>query len=256
MRGTDFLPSEPLRPFVKGYKIIEVEEERVNRLLPGTALALAFRFQGETNQWTNDATYRLPSATVSGMRKSVRLIQYHDHSSTLVVMFREGGVASFFKQPVHEFFEESLSLEDWISRGEVARVEEALAGARTHLQRIACIEKFLLDRFVPRQDALVQAALQAIYRTKGTLRVHDLTDSLSLSTDAFEKRFRKIIGTSPKQFATIVRLQSIVRQRRPDQSMAQLALDAGYFDQSHFNKEFKLFTGLSPVDFFRSPVFW
>jgi AraC-like DNA-binding protein len=256
MRSTDFLPSEPLKPFVKGYKIIEMEDERVNRILPSTALTLAFRLQGQTNHLFTDTTHRLPSSVVSGIRKSVRLIQYQDHSSTLIVMFREGGASVFFKQPVYELVEESISLDDFISHEEAARVEEELAEAHNHPQRILAIEKFLLSRLVPKQDLLVMAAVQQMYKAKGTLRMHELTDSLPLSTDAFEKRFRKVMGTSPKQFASILRLQSIVRQKRPDQSIAQVALDAGYFDQSHFHKEFKLFTGQSPVEFFKSPVFW
>lgn len=256
MRSQDFFPSESLKPFVKGYKIIEVDEERVNRILPGTALTLAFRFRGQTNYLLNHSKHGLPSTTISGMRKSVRLIHYQDHSSTLIVMFKEGGASAFFKQPVYELFEESISLDHFVKRDEVAHIEDQLAEAHTHDQRIIVLEDFLLGRLVPRQDNLVNAAVQQIYGTKGTIRIRELSDSLSMSTDAFEKRFSKVIGTSPKQFASLVRLQSLVRQKRADQSMAQLALEAGYFDQSHFSKDFKLFTGLAPGDFFKSPVFW
>jgi len=39
-------------------------------------------------------------------------------------------------------------------------------------------------------------------------------------------------------------------------ALTETAFDAGYFDQPHFNKDFKLFTGQTPTDFLKSPIFW
>ncbi|WP_423127129.1 helix-turn-helix domain-containing protein [Gaoshiqia sp. Z1-71] len=63
-------------------------------------------------------------------------------------------------------------------------------------------------------------------------------------------------GATPKRFSSIVRLNSIIRYNQKNQSISDMAFDGGYFDQPHFNKDFKLFTGQTPTDFFRSASFW
>jgi len=51
-------------------------------------------------------------------------------------------------------------------------------------------------------------------------------------------------------------MKSVLQKGRSGQPLAQIALDAGYFDQPHFNKDFKLFTGVTPTEFFKSPLLW
>lgn len=80
----------------------------------------------------------------------------------------------------------------------------------------------------------------------------DLADSLNSSPSAFEKRFRRVVGASPKKFATIVRFQSLLEQYPLVKDAAELGYLAGYYDQAHFIKDFKRFTGCTPEQFFRS----
>ncbi len=88
------------------------------------------------------------------------------------------------------------------------------------------------------------------------MNVNQLADELCISQDAFEKRFRKVVGCSPKHFSSIVRLKNLISQPQSKQSFTEIAFDNGYFDQAHFNKNFKLFTGQNPTDFFKSPPLW
>lgn len=253
-----YLPSEALRPYIKSYVEIESAGEIVNRVLPGTSLALAIRYKGQVNYLAGqDTKVALPTSAFSGLRKSVRLINYLPNTAVVIVLFKENNASAFFKAPLHELFEESVSAESFITPSVLANLEEQVAAALTSKQRIAVIEQFLLSRLQYHQpDVLITAALQKIYLNKGNLNIKQLAGSLCISHDALEKRFRKTVGTSPKQFAGIVRLKAMVHQKKPGPSLTALALDAGYFDQAHFNKDFKLFTGQTPTDFFKSPLFW
>jgi AraC-like DNA-binding protein len=98
--------------------------------------------------------------------------------------------------------------------------------------------------------------LDRIHLTKGIIRIKDLADALCISQDAFEKRFRRVVGITAKQFSYIIRMRYIISNGLRKQTLAEVAFNAGYFDQPHFNKDFKLFTGLTPTDFLKSPVFW
>jgi AraC-like DNA-binding protein len=257
MKFEAHLPAVPLTPFIKGYLIIESQEEVVNKVLPGTSLAIAFRFRGQTNYINDQLKDALPVSTISGLRRSVRLINYLKDSSTIVILFKEGGATAFFKEPLHELFEESVSLDNLITASQTVEIEERLAQAKTNGQRVAIIDTFLMSKLsYPKSDNLILNAINQIQAANGIIKIKSLAENFFISHDAFEKRFRKIVGTSPKQFSNIVRMKSIITQKQLSQNFTDMAFGGGYFDQPHFNKDFKLFTGQTPTDFFKSPTFW
>ena len=59
------------------------------------------------------------------------------------------------------------------------------------------------------------------------------------------------MGASPKKFASIVRLKNLLQQYPNTGSLTELAYEAGFYDQAHFIKEFKAFTGDTPENYFR-----
>jgi methylphosphotriester-DNA--protein-cysteine methyltransferase len=67
-----------------------------------------------------------------------------------------------------------------------------------------------------------------------------------------EKRFRRAVGASPKQFASIVRLRGAIKQYRPGVSLTRLSADAGYYDHAHMARDFRSAIGKTPQDFFRT----
>jgi AraC-like DNA-binding protein len=251
------LPSALLRPFIRSYLVIESDGPFVNRLLPDTSLVIAFRFKGQTNDVRDHVTDALPMSVISGLRKAARTVSYANNTGNILVLFKEAGASAFFKEPLHELFGLSLSLDHFIPQQKITDVEEQLAGAADHNQRINIVEQFLFSRlYRSKPDQLILLAIQKVQATKGIIKIKELADTLYLSQDAFEKRFRRIAGTSPKQFAAIVRMKFITSQRLGNQLLSDLAYDSGYFDQPHFNKEFKLFTGQTPTDFFNAPPLW
>jgi AraC-like DNA-binding protein len=257
MNVNAYAPAELLKPFIKTYLIIESLDEIVNRVLPNTSLAIAFQYKGQVNYVMDNNICKVPTSAISGIRKSVRLINYLKDTATIIVLFNEGGMSAFFREPLHELFEESVSLDNFITQQKTLVIEEQLAEAQNNNQRIAIVEQFLLSKLCYRKpDKLILTALQKIHYCKGNVKIKELADKLYISHDAFEKRFRKVVGTSPKQFSSIVRMKSIVDHKPHSQSLTEIAISAGYFDQPHFNKDFRLFTGQTPTDFFNSPVFW
>ena len=167
------IPTELLKPFIKTYLIIESQDELVNRVLPDTSLAIAFRYKGQVNYITDCSRDGLPISVVSGLRKSVRLINYTRNTGNILVIFKEAGATAFFKEPLHELFEESVPLDNFIPQ--VSIVEEQLAEARDNNQRITIVEQFLLSKlYDPRPDKLIAAAIQKINSAKGIIKIKEL----------------------------------------------------------------------------------
>lgn len=257
MKMETHTPAALLRPFIKAYKIIESGDELINRVVPNTSFAVAFRFKGQISYITNTGKIALSAATFSGLRKSVRLINYAAQTAALIVEFEETGVSAFFKQPLYEFFEESASLDNFFPYSEISIVEERLAEAESALAKIAIVEQFLYAKlFYHKPDKLVSEAITKIHSNNGVIRINELAKSLYISNDAFEKRFRKAVGATPKQFSSIIKIKAIIDQNPAPTSFTAVALEHGYYDQPHFNKDFKLFTGQTPTEFFKTGLYW
>jgi len=241
MKVTDYKPSEILRQFIKTFRLIESEAEVVNRVLPMTSLAMSFRCKGQISYLSKNNCETLPLSTISGLRKSVRLINYYKNSSAIIVLFQETGASAFSKMPIYELFEKTTSLDNFLNQTEVSEIESQLSEKETVEQKISIIENFLLSKLILKNaDKLVSVAVNKINFAKGNLKIKELTKLLYISNDAFEKRFRKVVGTTPKKYSTIVKLSSIVKQENVN--LLESAFETGYYDQPHFNKDFKLFT--------------
>lgn len=95
------------------------------------------------------------------------------------------------------------------------------------------------------------AAVAWLEQGPGAKRIDDLTRYIGLSQSALERRFRRVVGISPKKFASLVRLRRAVRLRAAGADFAAVALAAGYCDQAHFINDFRRATGRAPDAFFR-----
>jgi AraC-like DNA-binding protein len=136
-------------------------------------------------------------------------------------------------------------------RSELLCLEEQLAEAKTDLQRIVLIEHFLIKRMTHTEpDKLVLAALALIHKSRGNIRIKELMEQLHISQSPLEKRFRQAVGSSPKKFTSIVRFKNVIQQQSSISSLTELGYEAGFYDQAHFIKEFKIFTGDTPENFF------
>lgn len=251
-----YQPTDWLRPFVRTFLIIESEDGIANRVLPDTAMVMAFRYKGLV---LNGQEQRNPlsSSVLTGLQHSSRLLTYANHTATLLVLFREGGAAAFFREPLYELFGGSLPLDALMPARKLAEVEDRLAGANDNRERISIIEQFLHSKLKwPSPDPLLIHAVATIQADQGSTVIHQLAQSLHISQDAFEKRFRRAVGTTPKQFARIIRFRHLIRIYKPGQHLTDLAYEGNYFDQAHFIKDFRSFTGQTPQDFFRQFSYW
>ncbi len=127
-----------------------------------------------------------------------------------------------------------------------------LTTAKSDLDRLIVVESFLIQRLNIRlNQRQIILAVEIIKKHAGNLKITMLAQQLKISQCQLEKRFRKIVGASPKKFASIVRFRNVLNIAHGERSMTQLGLEAGFFDQAHFIKDFKSFTGITPEQYFR-----
>jgi methylphosphotriester-DNA--protein-cysteine methyltransferase len=134
-------------------------------------------------------------------------------------------------------------------------LRERLAAAGCPSVRFELLEQFLRRRLSPRgRRDLVSWAARRIEATHGSLRISDLHAELGLSRKHLSLLFARDLGVSPKVYARIQRFAWVVTriQERTRVNWAQLALDAGYSDQSHLARDFQRVAATNPTAFLRN----
>lgn len=246
-------PCLRLQPYVKQYTCIQAGDATTNCILPDTSVVMVFRCHGTVS---DDATI-FPPFAISGLRSTARHIHYHAGADNILVLLQPGAAMALLGIDMQAIYNQSTALDNFIPAATLRTLADKLQHSTTTAQCIAHIEQLLLSLLNGRQaDALVTTAIQHIYKAGGNGSISAMVDKLYISHDAFEKRFRKAVGATPKQLASVVRMRHIVQGGTQGDSFTSLAHSAGYYDQAHFNKAFKQFTGQTPGDFFRAPRFW
>jgi AraC-like DNA-binding protein len=243
-------PCEALRPFVKSFVIVEFPFDRKLKLLPDTNFTTELRFRGEH---ALDGDRELPRAAISGLWDTARTRIYRGGTGILLVMFTESGASAFLRNPLDALVNTTAAMEHVLDgASELGVLDEQLAKAKDHARRVQIAESFLLARVHNNGlDSLVSAAVARFEETQASVRIEELARQVGLSQSALERRFRRNVGTSPKQFASILRLKNAVRLRAVGHDFTSIAHSAGYSDQSHFTNDFKRVTGLAPSAFFQ-----
>ena len=251
MKFDAYQPCDLLKPYVKEFIISENDDAQTYKVLPDTALVMGFQYSGKLNYLSDGRDVKLAPSGVTGLLDQYRLFRNTVQTGSVLVVFKETGAAAFIKSPVNELFGESLSLQHFFSRQVIADTEEKLAEAGTDLQRINIVRQLLINHLRPADDLLVSHAVQQIHNRWGTIRITELARSLNTSQSPLEKRFRKIVGASPKKFASIVRIKN-VRSLLSQYNYKQAMYLADYYDQAHFIKDFKTFTGETPEQYLKN----
>jgi AraC-like DNA-binding protein len=252
MRFDKYIPTERLTPYIKHFVVSEDVLEHQYKVFPSSGLVIGFQYKGQLSTIKNQAVHRLSTAGITGMSDGYKVFRNSANIGTVLVFFTEIGFTHFTSHPTNDLFNQSISLDHIFNKNDIAQIEERLALAHSDKQRIQAVEKFLLSQLKDIQtDKLIAEAVKLIYHSRGTIRIKELNEKLAISQSPFEKRFRKVVGTTPKKFASIVRFNTVLDNLKGTKSLTEICYENGFFDQAHFTKEFRQFTGESPENFKR-----
>ncbi len=253
MKFDKHFPTDRLKPYIRYFVVSEHELEQAYKVFPSSGLVIGFQYKGKLASIKDNTITPLSSAGITGISDRYKIFKNSASIGTILVYFTEIGFTHFTTHPANELFNLSLSLDNLFEKKGVSEVEEKLALATTDPQRIKIVEQFLLSHLKDIQtDKLIVEAVKLIYQSNGTIRIKELNEKLFISQSPFEKRFRKVVGTTAKKFASIVRFNAVLNKLNETKTLTEICYENNFFDQAHFIKDFKQFTGDTPENFKRS----
>lgn len=254
-----YKPSLFLSRYIKYYWVLETDSCDgiiTERIIPTGTIQLMFHYRKPFICMTSENTEEKQSQSfLSGISSTYADVSTQGESGVIAVAFYPHGACHFFKFPLEASEERDIRLFDLI--GNVAlTIEQKLYESVTIAEKIQIIEDYLMKNFseVKINDLhLICKAVNLIQNTCGQLQSAKLSKTLAVTQKSLERKFTSLVGKTPKQYSKIVRFQAILHNAAKHQNinLTQLALDFGYYDQAHFTKEFKSFSGNTPNDFFR-----
>lgn len=189
---------------------------------------------------------------VYGPRTEIFLIDTTAATSILGVHFKSGGAFPFFRIPADEIHNCIFPLNlFWGSQTEDLR--DRLMNTQSVIEKFYLFEAFLKTQLIrhPSRHPAVDYALCRLQSPLSTGKIADIVEQCGVSSRRLSQVFREQVGMTPKAFYRLQRFQIALQiiNRGEDISWIDIALSCGYFDQSHFVHDFKVFSGLTPVEY-------
>jgi AraC-like DNA-binding protein len=255
---TEHFPSAPLNTYIYSLRYCEGPAPyRLLKELPNPALNLMINFEDAYHCY--DGENIKPSLTCAeswsiGLWNKHHILDWPQNMQLFIVDFKPGGAYPFLHLPLSELHNDIVPM-DAIWGDLAAEIREPLQSAPTLHARFVLLEQLLLARLddIPDGLAAVQYAVAQLARYHGDLPIQILSDQVGMSHNHLTRQFQRLVGGTPKEVARIYRFKYTLSKLSSTQSIDwdEVAMQAHYYDQSHFNKDFKAFTGHTPTDFLR-----
>ncbi|WP_304957291.1 helix-turn-helix domain-containing protein [Bacteroides caecimuris] len=252
-------PTPALKPFIRYYWILQDSTSGIvsQRTLPTGCISLVFH-RGERLKVTNRNELQ-PHSFICGQESG-----YSDVTSTgdiemIVVVFQPHAAKIFFRMPVTLLRDRNVAVAD-IENTALRDLAHKVEDSENHDTCIELIENYFYKCLMHGTTYHLPRLAEVVrYINNSTqTNIKTLANIACLSEKQFCRVFSEHIGTTPKDFLRVVRMQRTlsVLQRNPRIGFAQLSYECGYTDQSHMIKEFKLFSGYTPKEYIArySPV--
>ncbi|MEQ9264562.1 MAG: AraC family transcriptional regulator [Balneolaceae bacterium] len=253
-------PGPPIDTFVdcfiyfKGY----MPQHSIERVVPDGHVYLIFELDDLPRHTYNNETleknFDFTKCWLSGLQKNYISISALPDSEMFVIRFKPGGAIPYLHRPLDEVSNSVIPAEELFGDS-IFQFRDQLLAAETPADKYAAAERFLSARFDPDYvpDESVYKVIDSITCNPEFFETNmlELIKDSGFSKKHFIDLFRKVVGVTPKYFQRILRFNCILPkvQQEEDISWPQISAECGFYDQAHFIKEFKTFSGFNPGAF-------
>lgn len=245
-------PAPPLSAFVSKLWLHEGEPRPhgKERILPTGRIGMVINLlEDETRIYGRETgeVRRTGGVTVTGACSEFFVIDTAEQQWCMGVELTIGGAAPFLGMPASELQNATVPI-DALWGG--IDLRGRLLAAPAPEAKFRVLEQALLERMArgAERHPAVGFALREFLQVPHARTVAEVTDQVGLSPRRFIQVFREQVGLTPKLFCRVRRFHEVIRRvhQGRDIDWTGVALSCGYFDQAHFIRDFKAFSGLNP----------
>ncbi|HEY4328070.1 MAG TPA: helix-turn-helix transcriptional regulator [Mucilaginibacter sp.] len=258
MRYKEFIPDSILKHYVQCYFTCETDTAIIteDRVFATGFIEIMFNLGTDGPQkivngdLVNEPRIQLWGQTI----QPFNFASFGKHSMFGIRFFTHTA-ACFFNEPIEEFNDQVIDFYD-VAGKEAGQLHSKLLEADSSNRKIELVEKFLLARLSRferkfKKLSMVNDIMRELNEDDFFENINSVAARYGISSRYLQKIFLSYSGLSPNLFSKIVRFQkSLQIVAKKDYPLTAIAYKCGYYDQSHFIKDFKYFTGFTPSLFF------
>lgn len=257
MNYREIQPSDPLKSYVKCFYIYESHSNRVidDTVFPSGCMEIIFNLGAGQWQTASGTHYRTtPQVELWGQIIRPLAVRSIGKNTMLGIRFFPHGATFLFNEDVELYNNQVADYSD-LAGASVNMLHNQLLETDAWADRIELLDSFLLHRLSLSDRRLRRAAvvgdIMRVFKQDDFFdRIDDVACQYGITSRYLQKLFLKHTGLTPKLYRRINRFQHSLRLlSKRETPLTSIAYDCGYFDQSHFIREFKSFTGLTPSSY-------
>jgi AraC-like DNA-binding protein len=255
-------PSAVLKPYVSCYFLFQTQQvlDMADTVYPSGVMEMIFNLgDGSWESMVENEYIKTPPVELWGqLTKPLNIRCKGRHTMLGVRLYTH--TAAYFLDDEPSVFNNQISDLAVIGGNPIRKLHARLQDADSTEQRIALLEAFLIRRLMHNEKknlrvdkvADILSSLKLNYSERS---VNEVAISHGISSRYLHKLVFEHTGLSPKLFNKINRFQhSLLLIAKGNQALTSIAYECGYFDQSHFIRDFRSFTGITPSEYFESPL--
>lgn len=250
----EFIPGDLLKQYVKCYYIYESTNDAVVEDKAFASGCMEIMFNLGTGKWqtaTGNDFKTTPPIELWGQIIQPLTFRSLAKNTMLGIRFYPHTASIFLNMDISLLNNRVIDLTDVAGRPALTLYSRLLDAGSLN-ERIQLIEEFLLNRlslFEKKTDKinLINRVMKELKQEGSPGNIADIASRYGVSSRYFQKIFLQYTGLTPKLYSKITRFQNSLQLiAKKNLSLTSIAYECGYFDQSHFIREFRSFTGTLP----------
>jgi AraC-like DNA-binding protein len=258
MRYREFTPCKKLRPFINCYWYFEgtAGATVTDCTFPDGSLEIIFNIATSVSRSQNDRPFTSnPSSELIGQMTQPYNVRFSGLNRLFGIRFFPHTFSCFTREPLMNINDVTIDPQDVLGR-EFKNLASIVHGEEDPGRYVHRVEEFLMRKIyaarVDHKHELLEALIRKIFAGEVNSIVSMQAKS-GYNERYLQRLFSERIGINPKFLLKITRFQRSFQYLKAHTALTTVAYESGYFDQAHFNRDFKFFTGTTPSTYLEQP---
>lgn len=249
-------PSDGLRKLVECYWSIAFDEPLlIQKIIPDGFPELIFHFKDDYQINLNGEWSCQAKSLVAGQIKKHFFLQNNGEAKMFGIKLRPTAMRHLFGLSMDELTDKVIDLAGE-KNSKLGGLEKTVRESDDFVTIVSNVEKYLTSLLAQIKLNHADKAVDQILSSHGNIDISNICSDIGIGERQLERLFKEYVGLPPKFFARIVRFSNIFKLvKSKDPSWSDLVYHSGFYDQSHFIRNFKAFTGEDPSSYlFEEPT--
>lgn len=252
MKFIRIAPHPNLTQFIECYWMMQSDNPapRIEKIIPDGFTELIFNYGSVYKAKTNEDWHLQSPNLLAGQISSYFYLENTGPTGSFAIKLKPAALTQLFSLSMDQYLDKIVDL-DIFPHQQLSTLKDILLPFQNEQHLKLVLDNHFIELSKNASENPLKDTLDLIFNSNGMATVAEMTKVAGVGERQLERLFKKYIGLSPKYYARVIRFNYIFQLiKSKNSSWAEIVYQSGYYDQSHFIRNFKAFTGEDPSSYF------